>query len=82
MIEARALTRAFGGRPAVTDLSFQVGPGEVVGFLGPNGAGKTTALRMLLGLIAPDSGAVTSSARSGISPSAIPPTTRCRLAPT
>lgn len=56
MIVARGLTRRYGGRPAVDDLSFSIEPGEVVGFLGPNGAGKTTALRMLLGVIAPDAG--------------------------
>ena len=56
MIAARGLTRAFGGRPAVLDLSFTIEPGQVAGFLGPNGAGKTTALRMLLGLLHPDVG--------------------------
>ena len=56
MIEARGLTRRFGGRAAVDDVSFRVTPGEVVGFLGPNGAGKTTTIRMLLGLLRPDRG--------------------------
>ncbi|HZQ87513.1 MAG TPA: ABC transporter ATP-binding protein [Acidimicrobiales bacterium] len=56
MIEARALTRRFGGRAVVRDVSFRVEPGEVVGFLGPNGAGKTTTMRMLLGLLRPDGG--------------------------
>ena len=56
MISARGLSRAFGGRAAVDNLTFTVGAGEVVAFLGPNGAGKTTALRMLLGLLAPDAG--------------------------
>lgn len=56
MIEARALTRRFGGREVVRDVSFRVEPGEVVGFLGPNGAGKTTTMRMLLGLLRPDGG--------------------------
>jgi ABC-2 type transport system ATP-binding protein len=56
VIEARALTRRFGGREVVRDVSFRVEPGEVVGFLGPNGAGKTTTMRMLLGLLRPDGG--------------------------
>ena len=56
VIEARGLTKAFGSRLAVDDLSFEVGHGRVTGFLGPNGAGKTTTLRMLVGLAAPTSG--------------------------
>jgi ABC-2 type transport system ATP-binding protein len=56
VIEARALTRRFGGREVVHGVSFRVEPGEVVGFLGPNGAGKTTTMRMLLGLLRPDGG--------------------------
>lgn len=56
MIEADGLTKRFGGREAVADVSFVVAPGEVVGFLGPNGAGKTTTLRMVLGLLAPSAG--------------------------
>ncbi len=53
------ISKTFGGKPAVKDVSFTVKPGEIIGFLGPNGAGKTTTLRMALGLIRPDSGAVT-----------------------
>jgi ABC-2 type transport system ATP-binding protein len=56
VIEAHRLTKAFGPRVAVEDLSFDVRAGRVTGFLGPNGAGKTTTLRMLLGLAAPTSG--------------------------
>ena len=56
MIEARSLTRHFGGREAVRDVTFKVEPGEVVGFLGPNGAGKTTTMRLLLGLLRPSAG--------------------------
>ena len=59
VIEVRGLTKAFGPRLAVDDLSFQVRAGRVTGFLGPNGAGKTTTLRMLLGLAAPSSGTAT-----------------------
>jgi ABC-2 type transport system ATP-binding protein len=59
VIDVRGLTKRFGGVTAVDDLSFTVEPGTVVGFLGPNGAGKTTTLRMLLGLVRPDSGTAT-----------------------
>src|SRR6266581_5166946 len=58
-IEVSHLTKNFGGRTAVADVSFRVDPGEVFGFLGPNGAGKTTAVRMLGTLIAPTSGSAT-----------------------
>ncbi|MGH9869469.1 MAG: ATP-binding cassette domain-containing protein [Candidatus Polarisedimenticolia bacterium] len=47
MIEVVHLTKTFGGRPAVRDVSFQVKQGEILGFLGPNGAGKTTTMRIL-----------------------------------
>ncbi len=56
MITATALTKRFGDVTAVSDLSFEVGSGQVTGFLGPNGAGKSTTMRMLLGLDAPTSG--------------------------
>ena len=56
VIEVRQLVKRFGAITAVDRLSFQVGIGTVTGFLGPNGAGKTTTLRMLLGLVRPDSG--------------------------
>jgi ABC-2 type transport system ATP-binding protein len=59
VIEVRQLSKRFGAVAAVDGLSFQVRPGTVTGFLGPNGAGKTTTLRMLLGLVRPDSGQVT-----------------------
>jgi ABC-2 type transport system ATP-binding protein len=55
-VEARDLTRRFGGFTAVDAVTFQVAEGEVFGFLGANGAGKTTAMRMLTGLLAPTSG--------------------------
>ena len=58
MITASGLTRRFGVRTVVKDVSFDVGRGEIVALLGPNGAGKTTTLRMLAGLIAPTSGTV------------------------
>ena len=59
MIEARGLTKRYGDKVAVDDLSFTVRPGLVTGFLGPNGAGKSTTMRMILGLDAPTSGSVT-----------------------
>jgi len=55
-IEARGLTKRFGGTLAVDGLSFEVHPGQVTGFLGPNGAGKSTTLRMILGLDRPTAG--------------------------
>jgi ABC-2 type transport system ATP-binding protein len=55
-VEATDLTKTYGALTAVDRLSLQVAPGEVYGVLGPNGAGKTTFLRMLFGLIRPDSG--------------------------
>ncbi len=58
-ILAEGLTKRFGSVRAVTDVSFAVEPGQVTGFLGPNGAGKTTTLRMVLGLVRPDSGTST-----------------------
>ena len=56
MIIAEQLTKRFGARLAIEDVSFRVDRGEVVGFLGPNGAGKTTTLRVLAGVFPPSSG--------------------------
>ena len=58
MISASHLTRRFGQRTAVDDVTFEVGRSEIVALLGPNGAGKTTTMRMLAGLIAPTSGSI------------------------
>ncbi len=63
MIEARGLTKRYGEKTAVNDLTFSVKPGVVTGFLGPNGAGKSTTMRMILGLDAPSSGSVTVNGR-------------------
>ena len=59
MIEARGLTKDYGDKRAVDDLSFTVRPGIVTGFLGPNGSGKSTTMRLILGLDAPNAGDVT-----------------------
>jgi ABC-2 type transport system ATP-binding protein len=58
MIQARGLTKRYGARAAVSDLSFTVRPGKVTGFLGPNGAGKSTTMRLIVGLDAATAGAV------------------------
>lgn len=56
MIEVENLTKSFGTKVAVNNLSFSVSKGEVLGFLGPNGAGKSTTMRMVTGFIPPTSG--------------------------
>ncbi len=56
MIEVTSVTKRYGDKAAVSDLSFKVEPGVVTGFLGPNGSGKSTTMRLILGLDAPDSG--------------------------
>src|SRR5205085_10084049 len=58
VIEVRHLTKRYGDRVAVRELSFDVARGEVVGFLGPNGAGKSTTLRMLTGFLEPSEGEI------------------------
>src|ERR1700746_1170758 len=55
-IDVKGLTKSFGGREVVHDLSMQVRRGSIYGFLGPNGSGKTTTIRMLCGLLTPDAG--------------------------
>jgi ABC-2 type transport system ATP-binding protein len=59
LIEARELTKRYGGKVAVDHLSFNVEPGRVTGFLGPNGAGKSTTMRLICGLDRPDDGTAT-----------------------
>ncbi len=56
MIKAEALTKHYGSLTAVDNISFNVQPGEILGFLGPNGAGKTTTMRMMAGFVQPTSG--------------------------
>jgi len=63
MIEARGLTKRYGDKVAVDNLSFTVRPGVVTGFLGPNGAGKSTTMRMIVGLDRPTQGVVTVNGR-------------------
>ena len=59
MIEVRGLTKRYGDKVAVNDLTFGIEPGKVTGFLGPNGAGKTTTMRCILGLDYPNAGTIT-----------------------
>jgi ABC-2 type transport system ATP-binding protein len=63
MIEAHGLSKRYGDKLAVDDLSFTVRPGLVTGFLGPNGAGKSTTMRLILGLDAPTRGSATVNGR-------------------
>jgi ABC-2 type transport system ATP-binding protein len=63
MIEVHGLTKRYGDKLAVDDLSFTVRPGRVTGFLGPNGAGKSTTMRLVLGLDAPTRGSATVNGR-------------------
>ena len=58
ILEATGIVKNFGGLTAVNDLSFTLQRGSILGFLGPNGAGKTTTLRMMLGIVPPDSGTI------------------------
>ncbi len=58
MIDVKNLTKRFGPKIAVNDLSFTVGKGEVLGFLGPNGAGKSTTMRMVTGFLPASSGSI------------------------
>jgi ABC-2 type transport system ATP-binding protein len=64
LIQARDLTKRYGGKVAVDHLSFDVEPGMVTGFLGPNGAGKSTTMRLISGLDRPDTGTATIGGRA------------------
>src|SRR5580698_1686247 len=64
MIEVRGLTKRYGAKIAVDNLTFTIEPGRVTGFLGPNGAGKTTTMRCILGLDYPTEGTVTVDGKS------------------
>ncbi|GAA1148651.1 hypothetical protein GCM10009672_21000 [Nesterenkonia lutea] len=63
MIEAQSLSKKYGTKTAVDDVSFTVQPGKVTGFLGPNGAGKSTTMRMMMGLDSPSGGRVSVNGR-------------------
>ncbi|MEO8122105.1 MAG: ATP-binding cassette domain-containing protein, partial [Rhodoferax sp.] len=58
-VDVTGLTKRYGGRAVVDNLSIQLETGRICGFLGPNGSGKTTTIRMLCGLLTPDSGSGT-----------------------
>jgi ABC-2 type transport system ATP-binding protein len=64
MIEVDHVTKRYGEKVAIEDLTFSVQPGVITGFLGPNGAGKSTTMRVILGLDRPDTGAATVNGRS------------------
>ena len=66
MIEVRGLTKRYGAKVAVDDLTFGIEPGKVTGFLGPNGAGKTTLVRLVSGDLAAQAGTVSSSGGLGV----------------
>jgi len=57
-LEIEDLTKSFGDKTVVNDVSFSVGVGDIFGFLGPNGSGKTTTIRIALGILRPDSGII------------------------
>ena len=59
MLQARELTKRYGGLTALNRASFDVKPGEIVGYLGPNGSGKSTTVNLVVGLIEPSAGAIT-----------------------
>ena len=56
MIKLESITKRYGSKTIIHDISFEVAKGEIVGFLGPNGAGKTTTMRMISGATTPTSG--------------------------
>ena len=73
MLDVRSLSRRFGGLQALSEVTFSVGKGEIVGVIGPNGAGKTTLFSTLVGLIRPDAGTVTLDGKNlaGLKPHAV-----------
>lgn len=66
MLEIRNLSKRFNGIPAVEDVSFSIGPGEILGYVGPNGAGKSTTVKMIIGLVEPSEGQILFRGRSVI----------------
>src|SRR5437764_4210963 len=64
MLEIRALTKRYAGTLAVDQVSFEIQPGEILGYVGPNGAGKSTTVKMIIGLLDPSGGQVLFRGRS------------------
>ncbi|MGH2858268.1 MAG: ATP-binding cassette domain-containing protein, partial [Solirubrobacteraceae bacterium] len=64
MIQVEHVTKRYGDKVAVQDLTFTVKPGVLTGFLGPNGAGKSTTMRVILGLDRPNQGSATVNGRA------------------
>jgi ABC-2 type transport system ATP-binding protein len=64
MLEVRGLTKRYAGTLAVDGVSFQIAPGEILGYVGPNGAGKSTTVKMIIGLLDPSEGTVMFQGRS------------------
>jgi ABC-2 type transport system ATP-binding protein len=84
MLEAQGLCKSYGSRSVVSELSFSVGAGEIVGLLGPNGAGKSTTVAMLCGLVAADGGQVfvgVGTSREELTESSLAPKRRIGIVP-
>src|SRR5690606_33033210 len=75
-IEATSLTRFYGLKRGVRDLSWTVPTGTIVGLLGENGCGKTTLLKLAMGMLVPDKGAITTL---GVDPARMPLAVRARI---
>lgn len=58
LLDIQGVSKAFGGLQALRDVTFQVGPGEIVGLIGPNGSGKTTLFNVISGFLRPEQGAI------------------------
>jgi ABC-2 type transport system ATP-binding protein len=59
VIQAKGLTKSFGGKDGVRDVTFEVAPGQILGFIGPSGSGKTTTVRLMAGIYSPTEGEIT-----------------------